>query len=65
MYKWVRWQKNKERDNSNISSKNLNIYTKLSSNDSEFLLLEKKKKVVKAWKMKAAIIEEYSTSIMI
>lgn len=58
MYKWVRWQKNKERDNSNISSKNLNIYTKLSSNDSEFLLLEKKK-VVKAWKMKAAIIEEY------
>lgn len=59
MYKWVRWQKNKERDNSNISSKNLNIYTKLSSNDSEFLLLEKKKKVVKAWKMKAAIIEEY------
>lgn len=26
---------------------------------------KKKKKVVKAWKMKAAIIEEYSTSIMI
>lgn len=47
MYKWVRWQKNKERDNSNISSKNLNIYTKLSSNDSEFLLLEKKKKLLK------------------
>lgn len=58
MYKWVRWQKNKERDDSNISSKNLNIYTKLSSNNSEFLLLEKKK-VVRAWKMKAAIIEEY------
>lgn len=58
MYKWVRWQKNKERDDSNISSKNLNIYTKLSSNNSEFLLLEKKK-VVRAWKMKATIIEEY------
>ena len=36
---WVRWQKNKDRNNSNISPRILNIYIKLSSNNSEPLLL--------------------------